>query len=360
LTRENTDYTEDLPSLSVNHEQDGCCEVQDGIQKRNGFYSTMGRLWINYWLPPAESSQIVCGDEEECHSAFYVEFSNKKIKGCDLNHKTGWLWFEPSVINRILDGKRSSLFWYTKETGCINFDSSTGDSLHFGVNAQGLINVLAIDVQRLDEFRRSVLVGFNVQPTGGVSQELLMSQKDGKPADTKSAEYFLDFAFKCLDDAIDEKGISHILRKSEQFTILLKGVHRFRSLDDTGLLALAKDLIKIFIERLDGKVLHTLLPTTYEKSKEWKESDCSIKKLAFLLDTWGYEGRTETAFLAKLNDLRQLDAHLKSEHDHVLRDTLTSIGLDCMEFSYKRGERLIYKTAESIGKLSNYIRKHCS
>ena len=74
----------------------------------------------------------------------------------------------------------------------------------------------------------------------------------------------------------------------------------------------------------------------------------------------GYEGRTETAFLAKLNDLRQLDAHLKSEHDHVLRDTLTSIGLDCMEFSYKRGERLIYKTAESIGKLSNYIRKHCS
>src|SRR5260221_13308422 len=110
---------------------------------------------------------------------------------CSVDNLEGtgrWLWFRPEVIMAISNRRGGGLLWYTRHTGGVK--SSPGSYLHFGVNALGRVNVYAEDIRYLSEWEQQIWAGFNASPEGGVSEELLAAQAEGRPADTHAPEGF--------------------------------------------------------------------------------------------------------------------------------------------------------------------------
>ncbi len=175
MTRQNTDYNEDIPYLKDKDDKNIKSESFEKTFDGSTLFETEGNIWINTWLPPGEKSPICRRDEVNSSSMFYIDAAGNKVSGDDLRHTESWLWFRPDLIPEILKQKRASLTWFTQDTGAIYFDKVT--YLHFGQNDNNLINILCEDVGLLDEFRKEKLVSFNVKPDGGVSKELLMAQK---------------------------------------------------------------------------------------------------------------------------------------------------------------------------------------
>ena len=100
-----------------------------------------------------------------------------------------WLWFNPAAIKVSLSYRGASLQWHTRETGTISMAQDGG--VVFGVNQLGLVNVYAKDIAYMSLWQQKIWSGFNVAPDGGVSRELLASQAEGTPANSKAPEAFL-------------------------------------------------------------------------------------------------------------------------------------------------------------------------
>jgi len=348
VTRENTDYDEDIPNIQARNPEDIKSDHFDKGPSSRKVYSTLGRLWINKWLDPLEKSSRVKGEEQKSNSYFSVDVNGQKICGSDLRAHEGWLWFKPDLIPEILKRDRACLKWYTRHTGQISFHRAA--SMHFGVNKEGLINIISEEIGLLDEYHKNILASFNVTPDGGVSAELLMSQKDGNPADTQAAEWFLKEAFKLLDATCERLLEEPILREHQAFKNILNNIHRFRAINETGLYELANDLNRVFVERLSLETLRKLSGNKEEKAG-------SIKELAKVVDTFGLDGKEFTRFLAGCYELRHGITHLPSSK---IIEAYELAGLDEDKKPCENAERLILNIANTIRLLSNIIQENVS
>lgn len=350
--RKNTDYAEDMPIIHSDNEADNTSSTREIEYLGEKNYISMGRLWINKWLPPGLKSVRVGGEKEDSTIFFQVDNNGTSLSGENLYKHKGWLWFKPDIIPEILKRERASLQWHTENTGSIYFHGSS--KFHFGINSVGLINIFAKDLKYISEFHKRVLAGFNVAPEGGVSTELLMAQKDGFPADTKAPEWLLSYAFKCFHEAEDETNIK-LLRNHDEYTAILSQIHRFRALTQTGLYELANDLNRIFVERLNKDIFIQLTPI----SKRNKEKNIgSIKALEEMLNSHHdngkyYDGRNITKHLVATYELRHGLSHLPSSK---IYDAFVLAGLEVKNPSYKNGEILIGQYADIIGFLSTVLR----
>jgi len=180
--------------------------------------------------------------------------------------------------------------------------------VHFGLNDLGLINVLAKDMGRLPLWQQRVWAGANVAPDGGVSKELLASQANADPADTHAPEGRLQPAYNTLNKVCAKLTGKPLFTPHPAIDDIFGRIHRFRALEETGLLELAKDLARVTVESLDGNALSVLAnPPPKMKAGSVKHLEAALQQ-----EVSQDDARAMTKVLVGINELRQADAHLPS------------------------------------------------
>lgn len=343
--RTNIDQEDDLPTYGMPGEDEfesKSWEISDTGEK---LFLMMGEMWRTQWIPPSDTSPRVREDRIKAQIPFIIEPSGKVLHGEKLEFHRGWLWFRPSVIQSLLEKRRGFLQWYTEDTG--NVGPALYDGVHFGVNDIGLINVLAKDIALLPEIYQKVWATHNVVPDGKVCRELLMSQMEGKPADTVAPEALLVRAIDHLKKAsVDFMG-GPILKEHPAADKIRARVHRFHGDSIEGICFLCKELTRLTIERINVALLKKADPTGDRQLGP-------IKRLAHFLDSKGFDGRTITAPLAGAYELRAGDAHLPSDE---ISDALSLLGIDKMTDHQKMAKQTIHKIAFSLGTTGDVIIK---
>lgn len=240
-------------------------------------YRIRSELWKNEWIEPAKFSPRVSHDEEPSIVYFITDAEGTRENKDLLIEEGRWLWFNPAIIPAIASRRGGNLQWYTAHTGSISYLQSW--NIHFGINDLGYINVYAKDIALLPNWLQQIWAGHNVSPDGKISAELLDSQIRAEPADTKAPEMFLERGILQLNKLSVEKNEFPIIRETDALFDILKKCHRFRSLDLSGLYALAKDLARVTADSIDSSNLQKIIAPP--KDQKWG----SLKSLENYLGT---------------------------------------------------------------------------
>ena len=224
----------------------------------------------------------------------------------------------------------------------------SGYGVHFGVNRTGLVTVYAKDVAELPRWLQRAWSGHNVRPEGGVSEELLASQVKAEPAETLAPEAFLEPALQQFDEVTREKLARGVLRAHEKVGALLKVAHRFRAVNEAGLLALAKDLCRLIVDRIDAGVLQTIVQPS--KGEKWGSLKSLEKVLASKIEP--NVARAILTPLAGIYELRLADAHLPSGE---YASGFEMAGVDRNQPHVMQGRDLLHASVSALYRISETV-----
>jgi hypothetical protein len=314
------------------------------------FYRIEGELWREEWIDPASRSERVRGDESAETISYIIDAAGLRESDKTLNNEDigRWLWFDPRVVIAIMQKRGSAFGWYTKDTGFLSVNKDY--KVHFGINSKNLINAYAYDVARLPLWQQRVWAGYNVAPDGAVSRELLASQMETRPARTRAPEAILPELFDAIDDvAVDWLG-APLFREHDAADAILGRLHRFRGLEQGGILSLAKDVARLTADRIDKGALQKIVQQP--KGENWG----TLKSLEKALSTISSpeEARKLLATLVGIYELRLADAHLPSEK---INEAYVLAGIDTSEDALVQGRQILEATVDALDRIGEAIHK---
>lgn len=256
--RTDVDDEEDAPVMGP--EDDENMEFETSRGEGGGYEGVRieGEFWCEEWVDHNGTSTRVRGDKDPVVLEYIVDTDGKRLPASELSHEGvgRWLWFKPSVVNEFLQRRGFSLDWYTAETGGLH--SLSGYRIHFGLNSSDYLTVYAEDVARLPVWEQRIWIAYNVSPEGGVSSELLEAQVRASPANTRAPEWKLievvEGLGKLFEKVFGQPLYTHPIDKGDFFA----RVSRFAAVDQASLLRLAKELVRIFTDRLDVRSLRVV------------------------------------------------------------------------------------------------------
>lgn len=111
-----------------------------------------------------------------------------------------------------------------------------------------------------------------------------------------------------LNEVSGRKFGFELFRKHDRLQALLKEMHRFRSTDQPGLFALAKDLARLTADSIDAAAIQTIVKPA--KGEKWG-SLRSLQELVALMEG-STRARSLVGPLFGIYELRLADAHLPS------------------------------------------------
>ena len=345
--RTDIDSDEDAPVMGPESDDNTAFESSKGHQTGYKGVRVEGEFWRDEWIEHQGKSVRVRGDAEQTLPQFIVETDGTRMASVDLDDEDigRWLWFRSSVVSDLLGHRGFSLEWYTAETGGIH--STSGYVTHFGINSSDLITVYAYDVARLAAWEQHIWAAHNVVPDGKVSNELLAAQVRTQPASTHAVEDMLFGSMRMLEAGFrQEFGISLFTHDIDD-AVVIQHISRFASKDQASLLSLAKELVRVFSDRLNVRELRKL--STHAE----KEKLGSNKLLQDLLAQKVGADKARHIFgaVAGAYDMRVGDAHPTGSK---IGDALKLAGIDESSSFLRQGEQLIYNFGRSvwwIGKL---------
>ena len=339
--RTDVDEEEDAPVMGP--ETDDNTDYEKSKGHRGGYEGIRveGEFWRDEWIEHQGQSKRVRGDADTNLPQFIVETDGTRMASAELNNEDigRWLWFRSSIVNELLSLRGFSLRWCTAETGGIQ--STSGYSVHFGINPSDLITVYASDIARLPAWEQHIWAAQNVAPDGKVSSELLASQVKAQPASTHAVEELLFEVMAMLGGGFRQKFnislYSHDIERSES----MKHISRFASKDQASLLRLAKELVRVFTDRLNVRELRKL--STHSN----KEKLASNKLLEDVLAQKIGVDKARRVFgpIVGAYDMRVGDAHPTSSK---IGDALKLAGIDGSMSFLRQGEQLISNYGQSI------------
>jgi hypothetical protein len=274
-------------------------------------FRVSGEMWRTEWIAPASRTPRVGGEDIPSTSYFIIDGAGTRVNGNDIERRGNlWLWFKPSIVEDALSYPDGCLGWYSSETGSLRFTPQSG--VHFGVNDLGFLNVLAVDIGRLPHWDQARWAAHNVAPSGTVSEELLDAQVRVNPAATIAPETRIQQVLQRLADAIRAHYGIELFHHYTHEAALLKIIHRFRVSNRQTLYALAKDLDRLFADRIDASTLQrtALNPLPNPPLKSLK----ALEEMVATLVTRPH-ARKLCAPLFGIRDLRLADAHPESGDD---------------------------------------------
>jgi hypothetical protein len=341
MWRTDVDDQEDAPVMGPETNDNTASESAKGHRSGYSGVRVEGEFWRDEWIEHQGKSTRVRGDEDHNLPHFIVDTDGSRKFSAELNDEDvgRWLWFRPSVVNELLAHRGFSLKWYTGETGAIK--SSSGYSTHIGINASELINVYDYDIAKLPAWEQFLWAASNVAPDGKVSAELLASQVKAQPADTDAVEEVLFGCMRMLEADFRRKfGVSLFSHDIDDATSM-QNISRFSSKDQASLLRLAKDLVRVFSDRLDVRSLRQL------SNHPDKGKLGSNKLLQDILAQKVGEARAREVFaaIAGAYDMRLGDAHPTSSK---IGEALNLAGIDSGASYLRQGEQLIHNFAHAI------------
>ncbi|MEP2707785.1 MAG: hypothetical protein ABJQ71_15155 [Roseibium sp.] len=349
--RTDVDEDEDAPVMGPENDSNTDFEKSEG--HKSGYEGTRveGEFWRDEWVEHQSRSVRVRGDADNTLPQFIVGTDGTRMASTELkNEDIGrWLWFRPSVISQLLGLRGFSLEWYTAETGGIH--STSGCGTHFGVNPSDFITVYAFDIARLDAWEQHIWAAQNVVPDGKVCRELLASQVKTQPASTRAVEDLLFQTMEMLERSFDQKYNSSLYTHKLDGAEAMPHISRFESRDQSSLLRLAKELVRVFSDRLDVRALRNV--STHAD----KEKLGSNKLLQDILSQ--IVGKDDARFIfgpiVGAYDMRIGDAHPTSSK---IADALKLAGIDESKSALRQGEQLIANFGKAIGLIGKSISEH--
>lgn len=339
--RTDVDEEDDAPVMGPETNENTDYENSQGQKGGYEGVRVEGEFWRDEWIDHQGTSTRVRGDADNNLPQFIVETDGTRLPSAELNSEDigRWLWFRSSIINELLELRGFSLEWYTAETGSIK--STSGYSIHFGINSSDLITIYAYDIARLSAWEQHIWAAQNVVPDGKVSSELLESQVKAQPASTHAVEeLFLEVMAMLENGFRDTFGVplfTHDINRSE----VMKHISRFASKDQASLLRLAKELVRVFSDRLDVRELRKL-STHSDKDKLGSNKlleDVLAQKIG------PEKARKVFGPIAGAYDMRVGDAHPTSSK---IGDALKLAGIDDSNTHLRQGEQLISNFGQSI------------
>lgn len=345
-----TDVDEDEDAPVMGPERDDNTDSESSQGHRSGYEGVRveGEFWRDEWIEHQGQSIRVRRDTDKTLPQFIVETDGTRVASAELDDEDigRWLWFRSGVVNELIGLRGFSLEWYTAETGGIH--STSGYVTHFGVNSSDLITVYAYDVARLAPWEQHIWAAHNVVPDGKVSIELLAAQVKAQPASTHAAEDMLFGSMRMLEAGFrQEFGISLFTHDIDD-TAAMGQIFRFASKDQASLLRLAKELVRVFSDRLNVRELRKL--STHEE----KEKLGSNKLLQDVLAQKIGADRARHIFgaVAGAYDMRVGDAHPTSSK---IGDALKLAGIDEGTSFLRQGEQLIYNFGRSVWRIGKFL-----
>ncbi len=339
--RTDVDEDEDAPVMGPENNENTDFESSKG--HRGGFEGVRieGEFWRDEWIENQRKSVRIRGDADTNLPQFIVETDGTRMASADLDNEDigRWLWFRSSVVNELLGLRGFSLSWYTAETGCIC--STSGYKTHFGINQSDLITVYAYDIARLNAWEQHIWAAHNIVPDGKVSNELLASQVKAKPASTHAVENFLFEVMEMLESGFRQEFKVSLFSHATDRETAINNISRFASKDQASLLRLAKELIRVFSDRLNVRELREL-STHSDKNKLG-----SNKLLEDILSqrVGAEKARSVLAPIVGAYDMRVGDAHPTSSK---ISEALKLAGIDESKSFLRQGEQLISNFGRSI------------
>jgi hypothetical protein len=298
--------TDELPVLGQPTDENTTSERSTRLMQRGTGFLALSQFHRAEWIEPLAASPRVGRDRTSSNVTFITDAAGTRTPANELNFEDvgRWLWFSPQVINDLLGRRGTSLTWYTRYTAAVQ--TSSGESVHFGLNDRDLVVVYAEDVAGLDEWEQRVWAGYNVAPDGGIGDELHASQVAAEPAGTEAPEAWLARARAQLDQAFMRRWGAQLFAPHKDIDAVLARCHRFRARDEAGFLGLAKDLARVTFDDFNIGALHAIAPPL------GKEGRGSIRSLERVLTTVvpAEQARALLGVLAGVNELRHGDAHL--------------------------------------------------
>ncbi|MBH0179458.1 MAG: hypothetical protein HP491_16760 [Nitrospira sp.] len=345
--RTDVDENEDAPVMGPERDDNTDWEHSEGHQGGYEGVRVEGEFWRDEWIEHQGQSVRVRGDADKSLPQFIVETDGTRMASADLDNEDigRWLWFRSSVVNELLNHRGFSLQWYTAETGGIR--STSGHVTHFGINSSDLITVYACDVARLAAWEQHVWAAHNVVPEGKVSNELLAAQVKAQPASTHAVEELLFKSMRMLEREFRQEFNVALFNRDIDDVAAMQHVSRFASKDQTSLLRLAKELVRVFSDRLD---VHELRKLSTHADKEELGSNKLLQDV--LAQKVGAEKARQTfGAIAGAYEMRVGDAHPTSAD---IGAALKLAGIDESGSFLRQGEQLIFNFGQSvwwIGKL---------
>jgi hypothetical protein len=352
--RESVSPDDDTPEMPDPMNDPGMQSKSFTVEASGEKHSSLsGRIWLKHWISPAPKSPRIKRDEIEARIPFYVDNQEQKtLFGKALEKYRGWLWFKPQVIQQLLEQPKGRITWYTANTGEVG--PASNQTLHFGVNRLGLINVLGYKMAELPEWVQKLWSAANVCPDGGISEELHMSQNLAQPADTRAAEVILWNNLRLLQRWTTEKYQQALLRQLPGKNEFFRRIHRFAdSFEDV--CRLCKELHRTVCEPIDLGLMNAIIDPANAVEAN-KNGLREIKRVAMWLDSLKLNGRDITRALAGVADLRQGDAHSKSKQ---LRESFKLFGIPQDSVDYQKASRdIIGHVANAVGAIATAVGPH--
>jgi hypothetical protein len=341
MWRIDVDEDEDAPVMGLERDDNTASEASQGHRSGYEGVRVEGEFWRDEWIDHQGQSVRVRGDADQALPQFIVETDATRMASSDLNDEDigRWLWFRSGVVNELLQHRGFSLRWYTAHTGGIR--STSGYVTHFGINSLDFITVYAYDVARVAAWEQHIWAAYNVVPEGKVSSELLAAQVKTQPASTYAVEDLLFKTMRKLEAGFRQRFNISLFTHDIDDAAVAQRVSRFASLDQSSLLSLAKELVRVFSDRLSIRELRKL--STHAE----KEKLGSNKLLQDILAQKVGTDRARVVFgtIAGAYEMRVGDAHPTGSK---IGDALKLAGIDESLSFLRQGEQLISKFGQSV------------
>lgn len=129
---------------------------------------------------------------------------------------------------------------------------------------------------------------------------------------------------------------------------VLRRVHRFRAVDQQGLLALAKDITRLTVDRIDINKIHQIVKPP--KGEKWG----SLKSLENLMSmqTNANDAHQITSSLVGVYELRNADAHLPSSK---LDNAFNLLEVDHSAPFVHQGRQMLHSVVSSLSLVEQVI-----
>jgi len=339
--RTDVDEDEDAPVMGPENDSNTAFESSKGERRGSEGVRVEGEFWRDEWIDHQGLSVRVRGQADQVLPQFIVETDGTRMPSVDLNDEDigRWLWFRSGVVSDLLGHRGFSLKWHTAKTGGIR--STSGYVTHFGINSSDLITIYAYDVARLAAWEQQIWAAHNVVPDGKVSNELLAAQVRTQPASTHAAEDMFFESMRTLEAGFRREFNISLFTHDIDDAAVMQQVSRFASKDQASLLRLAKELIRVFSDRLNVRELRKL-STHMEKEK--------LGSNKLLQDVLAQKVDPDTArdifgAIAGAYDMRVGDAHPTGSK---IGDAFKLAGIDESCSFMKQGEQLIHNFGKSV------------
>lgn len=339
--RTDVDEEEDAPVLGPEDDENTGFEQSEGIRTGPNGVRIEGEFWRNEWIEHQGLSIRIRGDVDQTLPNFIVETDGTRAASSTLNNEDvgRWLWFRSSVVLELLSHRGFVLKWYTAETCCIR--STSGYATHFGINTADLVTVYAYDIARLAAWEQHLWAAHNVAPDGKVSVELLSSQVKAQVASTHAVEELLFVSMRMLEQGFRKRFDVNLFNHDIDDEAVMQQVTRFLCRDLASLLRLAKEIIRVFSDRLNVRELRKL-STHADRDKLG-----SNKLLQDILanDVGEDKARLVLGPIVGAYELRLGDAHPMGSK---IGEALQLAGIDESRTPLRQGEQLIHNVGRSI------------